>query len=57
MDILTFGLWEVVGTPIEAMQGEKKSITITYSKEDKVEAINEAVVAKKESVKDEKKQE
>ena len=24
MDILTLGLWEIIGTPIEGFQGEKK---------------------------------
>lgn len=31
MDFLTFGIWEIVGTPIEAVQGDKYEITITYS--------------------------
>ncbi len=36
MDILTFGLWEVIGTPIEGMQGTKKRITIYYDENDVV---------------------
>ncbi len=36
MDILTLGLWEIVGTPVEAVQGDKYKITITYDKNDKV---------------------
>ncbi|OGW57001.1 MAG: hypothetical protein A2Z09_05475 [Nitrospirae bacterium RBG_16_43_8] len=46
MDFLTLGLWEVVGTPIEGFTGEKKRLTITYDKNDRVEAINQAPVPK-----------
>lgn len=34
MDVLTLGLWEVAGTPIEGMQGEKKRLAITYDAQD-----------------------
>ncbi len=30
LDVLTFGLWEVVGTPVEAVQGETYQMTVTY---------------------------
>ena len=40
MDLLTLGLWEVIGTPIEGFQGEKKRVTIRYDAKDIVEAIN-----------------
>jgi hypothetical protein len=36
MDVLTLGLWEVVGTPIEGVQGERYRATITYDRDDKV---------------------
>ena len=36
MDVLTFGLWEVVGTPIEGVQGESYQATITYDRDEKV---------------------
>ncbi len=39
MDFLTLGLWEVVGTPVEGFQGEKRQLRITYDKDDKVIAI------------------
>lgn len=39
MDVLTFGIWEVVGTPIEAVQGETHNATITYDESDKVADI------------------
>lgn len=34
MDVLTLGLWEVAGTPIEATQGDKKRLAITYDDND-----------------------
>lgn len=40
MDLLTLGLWEVVGTPVEAFKGEKHEIVITYGSDDRVVAIN-----------------
>lgn len=40
MDLLTLGLWEVVGTPVEAFRGEKRDIVITYSLDDRVVGIN-----------------
>lgn len=30
MDILTLGVWELVGTPLEAMQGEEMRVVVTY---------------------------
>lgn len=36
MDVLTLGLWEVAGTPIEGMQGEKKRLAVTYDDHDVV---------------------
>jgi hypothetical protein len=39
MDVLTLGLWEVVGTPIEGVQGERYDATITYDRADKVVEI------------------
>lgn len=40
MDVLTLGIWEIVGTPIEAVQGDKYKATIKYDKEDKVTEIS-----------------
>ncbi len=40
MDLLTFGLWEIIGTPMEAVQGDKHLLNITYDKNDNVIAIN-----------------
>jgi hypothetical protein len=36
MDVLTLGLWEIVGTPIEGVQGETYHATVTYDRSDKV---------------------
>src|SRR5918996_4400623 len=40
MDVLTLGLWEVVGTPIEAFQGQTRRVAITYDRQDRVLAFN-----------------
>jgi outer membrane protein assembly factor BamE (lipoprotein component of BamABCDE complex) len=39
MDVLTLGLWEVVGTPIEAVQGDRRQLSITYDSDDRVKSI------------------
>ncbi len=39
MDVLTLGVWEVVGTPIEGVQGETYRATITYDQDEKVANI------------------
>lgn len=39
MDVLTWGLWEIIGTPVEALTGQTYYLTITYDKEDKVTNI------------------
>jgi hypothetical protein len=44
MDVLTLGIWEVVGTPIEAFQGEKYRMTVLYDAHDRVVAINQSPV-------------
>lgn len=36
LDVLTLGLWELAGTPIEAVQGEKYEAVVTYDDEDRV---------------------
>jgi hypothetical protein len=36
MDVMTLGLWEVIGTPIEGVQGERYHAMITYGPDDKV---------------------
>ena len=39
-DVLTLGIWELVGTPIEAVQGDKYQTKITYGPDDKVTHID-----------------
>ena len=39
LDLFTLGLWEIAGTPIEAMQGEKFTLTIEYDENDKVKKV------------------
>lgn len=36
MDVLTVGLWEVAGTPFEALQGSTYYVTVTYDKDEKL---------------------
>jgi hypothetical protein len=40
MDVLTLGIWEIVGTPIEAFQGERYELTVIYSPDDKVSTFS-----------------
>jgi hypothetical protein len=40
MDVLTFGVWEIVGTPIEGFQGDKRQVQIEYDGSDHVVAVN-----------------
>jgi hypothetical protein len=30
LDVLTFGLWEIVGTPVEGLQGQRYQMTVIY---------------------------
>ena len=39
MDVLTWGAWEIIGTPIEGFQGKTCYITIYYDKDDKVTKV------------------
>lgn len=39
MDVLTIGMWEVVGTPIEAFTGDKFTVTIEYDQNDSVTKV------------------
>ena len=43
MDVLTLGIWEVVGSPIEGFQGEKKRVMVTYDSEDVVTKVRTSV--------------
>ncbi|MYC27058.1 MAG: hypothetical protein F4X63_03555 [Nitrospira sp. SB0662_bin_26] len=39
MDLLTLGIWEVVGTPIEGFAGDTITLQIEYDEEDKVRSV------------------
>lgn len=39
MDVLTWGAWEVIGTPIEGLSSSKYYISMKYDKEEKVTDI------------------
>lgn len=39
MDVLTLGIWEIAGTPIEAIQGETYQATVAYDHQDRVTEI------------------
>lgn len=39
MDVFTLGLWEVVGTPVEATVGEKFTVVVEYDENDKVTQV------------------
>ena len=47
MDVLTLGIWEVVGTPVEGFQGEKKRLMLTYDEHDVVTKVGTITVPKK----------
>jgi hypothetical protein len=36
MDVLTLGIWEAVGTPIEGFKGDKRRLQIVYGPDNKV---------------------
>jgi len=40
MDVLTLGAWELVGTPLEAMQGDEKRLVVTYDAAGKAESFD-----------------
>ena len=48
MDVLTFGLWEVVGTPIEAFAVKHYDMMVTYDEQQRVLAVNEPVFIREE---------
>jgi hypothetical protein len=40
MDVLTFGAWEIIGTPVEGIQGEKYHAVVTYGPDSTVKSIS-----------------
>lgn len=53
MDVLTLGLWEVVGTPYEAVQGETYEMTVVYGPDGKAREITSRPVEKETTAKTE----
>ena len=45
MDVLTFGIWEVVGTPVEAVQGSKYRMTVVYDQQNVAKEITSSKVS------------
>ena len=45
MDILTLGLWEVVGTPVEAVQGTKYEMTVVYGSDGVAQSVKTTKVS------------
>jgi len=39
LDLVTLGLWEIVGTPIEGFQGDKRKVQIEYDENDHVVSV------------------
>lgn len=39
MDVLTLGTWEIIGTPVEVLQGEVHQIQIEYDANDRVVSV------------------
>ena len=39
MDLLTFGVWEIIGTPIEGFAGDTITLQIEYDKNNKVQSV------------------
>ena len=48
MDVLTLGLWEVIGTPVELIIPDHHRITVVYAPNQTVLAVNEPVPVRKE---------
>lgn len=40
MDFLTIFIWELIGTPIEAFQGDKYEAVVVYDQEDIVKSVS-----------------
>lgn len=56
LDVLTLGLWEIAGTPIEGIQGDKKRLIITYDDNDVATKIGTIAPPRKGSPRQEKKE-
>lgn len=39
-DVLTLGAWEILGTPIEGVQGDKYRLTVIYGPDNRVKTVS-----------------
>ncbi len=45
MDVLTLGLWEVIGTPTELiLSGDKHEVTVVYDADGRLVSVNDVTV-------------
>jgi len=47
LDVLTLGVWEIVGTPVEGFTGDKRQLQIEYDENDHVVDVKGAVQPQK----------
>ena len=52
LDVVTIGLWEVVGTVIEASRGDVYSVPITYGPDDRLLSVGQSVLKTKAATPD-----
>ncbi len=49
LDVLTLGLWEVIGTPAEMIaSGEQHSVTVSYDRAQRVISVNNPVFVRRD---------
>ena len=53
LDLLTLGLWEIVGTPLEAVQGTKYEMTVVYGADGTAKSVMTKKLESESSKKDE----
>lgn len=46
LDLSSFGVWEIIGTPIEMAQGEKVRLTVEYDEDGRVSNVSTGRAAK-----------
>lgn len=42
MDVLTWGVWEIIGTPVEGFIGERRRIRICYDENNRIVSLRNA---------------
>jgi hypothetical protein len=53
-DVMTLGLWELIGTPMEGhYKGKKMSVEVTYDKNDRVKKVVHLITKKKKEPEEE----